>query len=170
MADPTTFDGLFGGCRRSAVHLEMRDGYMRDEPTFIAWSAGRIELDDPDSVAWRDLVRQAAARGVQVHRARIVSEPLSDYTRFEFDITEQHNIAAGEEVRWLPRRRATNIALPGNDFWLFDQETALINHFNGVGDWIETEVTTDPSIVKLCTSAFETVWERAVPHSEYRPT
>lgn len=31
-----------------------------------------------------------------------------------------HNVKAGEEVRWLPRRQASDLALPGNDFWLFD--------------------------------------------------
>lgn len=29
--------------------------------------------------------------------------------------------------------------------------------------------TDDPATVKLCTDAFEAVWERAVPHAEYRP-
>lgn len=27
---------------------------------------------------------------------------------------------AGEDVRWLPDRRTSDIALPGDDFWLFD--------------------------------------------------
>ncbi|WP_373560572.1 DUF6879 family protein [Streptomyces sp. 1331.2] len=29
------------------------------------------------------------------------------------------------------------------------------------------EVTTDPGTVRLCGSAFEAVWERAVPHDRY---
>jgi hypothetical protein len=30
------------------------------------------------------------------------------------------NAAAGEDVRWLPRRRASDLALPGTDFWVLD--------------------------------------------------
>ncbi|WP_437073189.1 hypothetical protein [Streptomyces sp. enrichment culture] len=29
---------------------------------------------------------------------------------------------------------------------------------------------TDQAVVSLCSSAFTAVWERAVPHEEYRPT
>lgn len=164
----TPFEALFGSTKRSAVHLEMRDAYMLDDPSFIAWREGRILLDDEESQAWRDLVRRTTARGVDVLRARIVSEPLSDYVRFEYDVTGPHNVAAGEQVRWLPRRHATDLALPGNDFWLFDDGVVLINHFAGDGTWTDTEAVTDPGVVKLCGSAFEAVWERATPHDEYR--
>nr|WP_030060555.1 DUF6879 family protein [Streptomyces novaecaesareae] len=147
----------------------MRDGYMRDDPVFAAWQEGRIELDGRDETAWRRLVREAAARGIAVRRARIVSEPLSDYTRFEYDITSDHNIAAGEDIRWLPRRNATDLALPGNDFWLFDGSTLLVNHFDGSGNWTDTEPVADAATVKLCAGAFDAVWTRAVPHDDYRP-
>ncbi|WP_438948653.1 DUF6879 family protein [Streptomyces atratus] len=58
---------------------------------------------------------EKAARGVRVLRARVVSEPVTEYIRFEHAITDA-NLRAGEEVRWLPRRRASTLALPGNDF------------------------------------------------------
>lgn len=31
------------------------------------------------------------------------------------------------------------------------------------------ELVTDQSVVGLCSSAFSAVWERAIPHQEYRP-
>ncbi|GAB2732055.1 DUF6879 family protein [Kitasatospora kifunensis] len=165
----TTFKELFNTCKHRAVHLEMRDSYMQTEQ-FAAWRAGRIDIDDPDSVEWRALVADATARGVQVQRLRIVSEPLSEYTRYEYDITELHNAAAGEDVRWLPRRQATALSLPGNDFWVFDTTTLLVNHFSGAGDWLDTEVVTDPALVAHCVAAFNGAWNLAVPHAEYRPT
>lgn len=66
----------------------------------------------------------------------------------------------------------TLLALPGNDFWLFDDETVLFNHFTGDGEVPardDEEVTADPAVMKLCACAFETVWERATPHEGYRP-
>ncbi|KJS53435.1 hypothetical protein VM98_25295 [Streptomyces rubellomurinus subsp. indigoferus] len=170
MALETTFEQLFRTSKQSAVHLEMRDGYMLDDPSFIAWQEdGRLVLDDPESQWWRELVRETVARGVAVRRARIVSEPMSAYTHFEYAITEQHNAAAGEQVRWLPRRQTTDLALPGNDFWLFDDEVLLVNHFAGNGDWVDTETVTAPEVVKHCKEAFAAVWERSVPHEDYRP-
>ena len=68
-----------------------------------------------------------------IRRARIVSEPVSEYIRFEYDITFT-NVEAGEDVRWLPRRRASDLLLPGNDFWVFDDRLVLWNHFTGEGE------------------------------------
>lgn len=159
--------------RRSAVHLEMRDSYMRDDPDFIAWQQGK-RLDPADRASWwrswLDYVRDATARGVVIRRARIVSEPISDYIRYEYDITFT-NIAAGEQVRWLPRRQTKDLALPGVDFWVFDDETVLYHHFTGGGQVADDgrEYVSDPALAKLCSDAFESVWQRATPHAEYRP-
>jgi hypothetical protein len=79
-------------------------------------------------------------------------------------------VAAGEDVRWLPRRQATQIALPGNDFWLFDDDTLLINHFSGEGRSTGHELNHDPDLITLCSSAFSAVWDCAVPHEHFRPT
>ncbi len=163
---------LFRECRRSAVHLEMRDSYAVEEEQadIEQWRAGRFgPAEDAESKAgWLALMRETKARGVRLRRARIVSEPVSEYIRFEYDGTPQ-NIAAGEEVRWLARTKASGLALPGNDFWLFDDARALFNHFTGEGGWLGAELTEDPRVAKLCADAFESVWALAVPHDQYQP-
>ncbi|WP_329410335.1 hypothetical protein OG802_13310 [Streptomyces sp. NBC_00704] len=163
-----TFEELFRDCRESAVHLEMRDAYMKSDPAYRDWLAD-VAIDPADRWGdWLALVSDATRRGVKVRRARIVSEPVSRYIRFEYEVTDGLNIAAGEDVRWLPRRRATGITLPGNDFWLFDSSLLLVNHFDGEGEWLEPSTSTDPHEVKLCADAFESVWELGVPHADYR--
>jgi hypothetical protein len=37
------------------------------------------------------------------------------------------------------------------------------------GVLVGTELRHEPAIVKLCGSAFEAVWDSAVPHEDYRP-
>jgi hypothetical protein len=165
------FSELIAGCTRSAVHLEMRDVYGVDDEKerFEAWRNGH-RLDPADEAEWwrpwLDLIQETVARGVVVRRARIVSEPVTDYIRFEHSGTFT-NIAAGEQVRWLPRRRASDIALPGNDFWLFDDRLIRWNHFTGDGGSAQHEVSDDPAAAKLCAEAFEAVWARAIPHDQY---
>jgi hypothetical protein len=166
------FDDLLRSCERSALHLEMRDCYMRSDPSFIEWQAGhRYAPTDRDSWwhPFNEQIAEAVGRGVDVRRARIVSEPVSEYIRFEYDVTFM-NVIAGEKVRWLPRRQATGLALPGNDFWLFDDRLVLVNHFTGEGESAGRETTEDLDVAKLCMSAFEAVWERAIPHEDYTPT
>lgn len=171
MAQAASFEDLFGRCERSAVHLEMRDGYMRSDPMFIAWQQGYRDSPSDREKWWRPwltLIQETVARGVSVRRARVVSEPISDYVRFEYDITFT-NVAAGEQVRWLSRRHASDLALPGNDFWLFDERLVLINHFTGDGELSDNELIEDTNLARLCAVAFDAVWERGTPHAEYRP-
>ncbi|MFJ8494554.1 DUF6879 family protein [Streptomyces sp. NPDC094038] len=158
--------------RRSAVHLEMRDAYQPGDPEFIAWREGkRLDPAADRSTWWRpflDVVTETTARGVVMRRSRIVSEPVTDYIKYEYDVTFP-NVVAGERVRWLPRRRAADIPLPGTDLWMFDNSAVLFTYFSGIGEVVDREWRTEPAVVELVTSAFETVWERATPHEEYKP-
>lgn len=155
------------------MHLETRDSYMLDDPTYLAWREGR-RYDPADRGSWwrpwLDVVAEATARGVVMRRARIISEPISDYIRYEFDGAFT-NVVAGEQVRWLPRRRTGDLLLPGLDFWAFDDELVIFNSFTGDGQWADPgmELCRDPDVVEQCVSAFESVWERAIPHDQYQP-
>jgi hypothetical protein len=42
---------LLGACERSAVHLELRDGYSRADPLFQRWQAAR--MFSPGCRGWR---------------------------------------------------------------------------------------------------------------------
>jgi hypothetical protein len=145
----------------------MRDSYTPEDPQFRKWKSG-IPRPVPAVPAWYDLVREHAARGVRFRRARVVSEPVSDYIRFEHEATAGLNVAAGEDVRWLPRRRASDLLLPGNDFWLFDDRLIRFHHFDGDGRIVEDELSSDPALISRVMTAFEAVWERAVPHADYQ--
>ncbi|MFJ4768640.1 DUF6879 family protein [Streptomyces uncialis] len=158
---------------RSAVHLEMRDRYaVGDEVSdFTAWlDTGRRDTDPASEywTPWVGTISRAVGRGVTVRRARVVSEPVTDYIRYEHAGTVV-NVTAGEQVRWLPRPRAADLMLPGADLWIFDGAQVLFNHFTGDGDWADPPMTlrTEPGIVEQCADAFEAVWERAVPHDRY---
>ncbi|MGA4844609.1 DUF6879 family protein [Streptomyces sp. G45] len=167
-----TFPDLLGRATESAVHLEMRDSYAVDyeSESFARWRQG-FRHDPADRASWwrpwLDLIQETVGRGVAVRRARIVSQPVSEYIRYEHSGTFT-NVAAGEQVRWLPRRQASDLALPGNDFWLIDGRLIRWNHFTGDGASAGGEISTDPAAAKLCADAFEAVWARAIPHDEFR--
>ncbi|MEV6582307.1 DUF6879 family protein [Streptomyces sp. NPDC051582] len=172
-SDVPGFDVLLDSAHHSALHLEMRDGYgvAEESAGFAHWLETGKRNVDPDSeywAFWTGLVHRTVARGVSVRRARIVSEPLSDYSRYSH-AGAAVNIAAGEEIRYLPRRQASDIALPGNDFWLIDGRLVRWNHFTGNGASAGGEMSDDPVVAALCSSAFTAVWERAVPYEEYKP-
>lgn len=160
--------------QRGAVQLEMRDGYALDDPGHLARRSGRrVDLADRASCwgSWHDHAREAADPGVTVRRARIISEPVTDYVRYKRDLTPT-NLDAGEEVCCLPRRQTGDRALPGGDFRVFDDELVLFQHVGGGGELaanVREYVVTEPSRAKSCAEVFEAVRRRAVPHAEYDP-
>ena len=162
---------LMRAAKTTAVHLELHDSYgiAREMDALKTWRATGKRNVDPASDHWRswvELIGATTGRGVAVQRARIVSEPVSEYIRYEYAGTSVV-VGAGEEVRWLPRRLASALTLPGNDFWLFDSRIVRFNHFTGDGASAEPEYTEDAAVAELCTSAFRAVWERATPHADY---
>lgn len=163
------FSDLLANTLDSAVHLETRDDYGTN-PRLEAWQRGE-QVDWNDRESWwhpfHQTIADAVARGVAIRRARIVSEPVSEYIRWEHDTT-QGNLTAGEDVRWLPRSEVPDFLVPANDFWLFDGKLLRIHHFAGDGSHVRDELNTDAKTLKLCASVFESIWQRATPHSEYK--
>ena len=108
-----SFAELLASTHRSVICFEMRDSYDQTVKGFAEWQAtggtGAYEWGDH-----LDVVRAAVARGVTIRRVRVVSEPLSEYLRWEHACTDV-NVSAGEDVRWLPRTKATDLLLPGAD-------------------------------------------------------
>ncbi|MEU4227271.1 DUF6879 family protein [Nonomuraea sp. NPDC026600] len=164
---------LLEGFEREALHLEMRDVYTMaaEQESYGDFLAGRPrgrEQEAERRKEWLSLVRQAVTAGKAMRRARIVSEPVSDYVRWEWHGSEL-SIEAGEEIRWLTRQRVGAIGLPANDFWLFDGRTLVVNIFDGDGRLIDNEVSTESDLVDLCSTAFEKVWAKAITHRAYCP-
>ena len=161
------FADLLGACRHTAFKLEFRDSYMTEDPGYKAWAAGDLKSAIAAYSDSADRMRAAVTRGVRIQRVRIVSVPVSTYIAFEHAVTDEVNITAGEMIRWLPRRHASNLALPGNDVWVFDDRIVEFYHFAGDGSYLGNEVTKVPEVVQLCSTAFTAAWTRAIDHHDF---
>lgn len=163
------FGRLLAGFGRHAIHLETRDAYGTavELPHLGRWAAG--EPDDLEWLrGWCSTVRRHVAAGRTVQRARIVSEPLSDYQRWSRSIAHAM-VDAGEDIRWVPRRLVSSIPIPGNDFYVFDGRLVVFLHYAGNGLGTAKTTSTASADIRLCRSAFDAVWELAVPHRDYQP-
>lgn len=162
-----SFEELLAAATRSVVHLEARDTYDCGDPAFQRWKTDGDTSYDWD--AWIALVGAATGRGVRFRRLRIISEPVSDYIRWEYAIS-YGNIKAGEELRWLPRHLAFDLPHPVADFFMWDQRLIAYN-FTG-GDGVDTgrmEYIADPRQIIPVVGMFEMLWERGIPHADYTP-
>jgi hypothetical protein len=79
-------------------------------------------------------------------------------------------VNAGEDIRWVPRRLVSSVALPGNDFFMLDRRLVIFLHYAGSGLNTDFTTSTDPHDIALCGAAFDAVWQLGVQHSEYKPS
>jgi hypothetical protein len=162
-----SFEDLLAATVRSVVHLEARDTYDATDPGYLKWREDGDSSYDWDS--WIALVGAAVDRGIRFRRLRIVSEPVSDYIRWEHAIS-YGNVTAGEELRWLPRHRAFDLPHPVADFFMWDQRLIAYNFTDGAGtDTGRMEYVADPRQILPVVGMFEMLWERGVPHADYIP-
>ncbi|MBA3338899.1 MAG: hypothetical protein H0T54_03980 [Geodermatophilaceae bacterium] len=162
------FDRLFSDFEREAIHLETRDAYGTsvELPHMAKWAAGAH--DDLEWLqSWCATLRGHIKAGKSVRRARIVSEPLSDYQRWSYSIADPM-VDAGEDIRWVPRRLVSSVALPGNDFYLFDDRLVVFLLYAGNGLSTDLVTSTDPADIRLCRSSFEAVWKVSIAQSDYK--
>jgi hypothetical protein len=163
------FDRLLRAFNQDSLHLELRDAYGTEVelPHMAKWAAG-----EPDDLAWLEdwcaTLRDHVRAGRSVRRARVVSEPLSDYQRWSYSIARPM-VDAGEDIRWVPRRLVSSVAFPGNDCYLFDDRLVVFLIYSGAGLATDRVASTDPDDIRLCRSAFERAWKFSIPHSDYQP-
>jgi hypothetical protein len=147
----------------------MRDAYGTavELPHMAKWASG-----EPDDLEWLQgwcaTLREHVKASRSVLRARIVSEPLSDYQRWSYSIAYPM-VEAGEDIRWVSRRLVSSVALPGNDFYLFDDRLAVFLLYAGNGLGVGKVRSAEPADLRLCRSSFEAAWKLSIPHREYAP-
>ncbi|WP_434740774.1 DUF6879 family protein [Micromonospora sp. SH-82] len=138
---------MFATFERTALKLEVRRNYRipSEDHAFQEFLEGRAPGTDWLQ-PWLDLVAAQTAAGKRIKRIRIVDNPPSDYLRFEMAVTP-HNLRAGEDIRYLSRRRVTTLALPDYDFWLLDAHTIVDLHFTDDDRYLGYTTTTAPHLV-----------------------
>src|SRR6266480_3777019 len=149
------FDELLRTFERESIHLETRDAYGTEVelPHMAKWASG-----EPDDLAWLEdwcnILRAHVSASRTVRRARIVSEPLSDYQRWSHSIAHPM-VEAGEDIRWVPRRLVSSIGIPGNDFYLLDDRLVVFLIYTGNGLNADFQTSSGLADIDLCRSAFE---------------
>src|SRR5436189_1343930 len=150
--EPLTYDEFKALLRASkrAWHVEFRDTYnveSEDE------SYERFRSGEPDIyewlAEWLELIQEVTTAGVAVQRARIVTVPHGDYTRWGFAVAP-HSIAAGEDIRYLPRHQIEDLDLPQEDYWLFDDDILVLSIFSEDGRTGGFALEPDPDATAHC--------------------
>ena len=164
--DREEFERLFDAFTKSAWRLEIQGTY--DEPEERE-PLRRFLTGESDDLAWMtdwfDWVAELTAAGRRIGRVRVLTEPLTDYLRFELSFTGQA-VDAGEDIRLLAANDARKLQLPREDFWFFDDRLIAVLLFGDTGV-TAAEVIDDPSEVNRYRAVQQLALSAAVPYREW---
>ncbi|AEA28886.1 hypothetical protein Psed_6815 (plasmid) [Pseudonocardia dioxanivorans CB1190] len=133
---------MYGRFTDYAWRYEGRDVYTVDgeqERIDAFLRSGVVPRKTRDNNGWIRVVEDVCARGASVGRVRVVGHPVTDYTRFEF-AAYPDNIDAGEDVQVIERQQLDRAWDSVPDFWLFDDTTAFVQHFDEGGRFLGAEL------------------------------
>lgn len=139
--------------QRSAYRLELQANYVEagEEDPVPPFLTGQPRHPSAELRDWFAQVAEATAAGKSVRRVRVQQDPPTPYQAWERWLG-QWNTAAGEDILYLSRPRAHTIGLlPAagtTDYWLFDDQWAILMHFDKTGHRIGNEITDDPEPVE----------------------
>ncbi|GHA64136.1 hypothetical protein GCM10010330_16190 [Streptomyces tendae] len=158
---------LFRDFRHTAWRLETRRGYASDRksPLWPRFLAGEDVAAEPAN-AWRQNVREQVDQGKRFERVRLVDAPLTQGQEFLL-ARAPSNVAAGEDIRYLPRSEAHALRLPDHDLWLFDSKTVARFEFDEDDTTLGVYVTEDPAEVLAACQARDAAWHHAVPAADF---
>ncbi len=143
--------------------MEVRESYAapREVESFKKFRAGE-PVDLSWAETWFSIIREATAEGRHFSRVRVVSMPLSDYSRFGL-WAAQFTSDAGEDIRYVTRDEAQKAELPNHDYWLFDSRKLVRMHFGDEDRFLGGEIIEDAAeIVK------HNYWSDAARHCAVR--
>lgn len=145
--------------------METRDQYYSPSETeaLRQFAAGE-PVDFGWFQNWLTMICEATAEGRRFSRVRVVSEPLTDYTRFGVFCSE-HTNAAGEDIRYLMRDQAAD--LPDYDYWLFDSRLLVMMHFDAEENFLGGEIIEDPAVIVQHSYWRDAAWHRAVRRDDF---
>nr|WP_255311908.1 DUF6879 family protein [Streptomyces sp. PTY087I2] len=115
---------------------------------------------------WLTMIRDATSKGRRFTRVRVVSLPLTDYSRFGVWCAQFTN-GAGEDIRYLTRDRADAGQLPNHDYWLFDSRKLVRMHFDDADAFLGGEVIEDASEVVQHNYWRDAAWHHAIRRDDF---
>lgn len=158
---------MFEAFEHTAFRLEVRDRY--DAP-YENESLQKFLAGEQDGLPWMQswlaLLREQTPQGRRFARVRVVSMPLTDYSRFGVWCA-QFTDGAGEDIRYLTRDQAQAEGLPAHDYWLFDSRTLVQLHFDDEDRFLGGEVIEDPAVIVQHNYWRDVAWHKAARRDDF---
>ncbi len=96
-----------------------------------------------DTLWWREM-KVRNEQDITTQRVRLVTEPLTDYTKWELAYLKEAKEYSGDDIRIITEKeffKITSEEIP--DFWLIDNEYVFLMHYGKSGKYLHSEQVTN---------------------------
>lgn len=163
------FRALADAARGSVFRLETLQRYVipGEAEDLDAFLQGRPQPNSKRRLEpWLQRLRESIAAGKRWQRVHVVTYPLSDYLRFELT-GYQEGVAAGEDIRIADRDAHRDLDQLTQDFWLFDDQIAVMMRYDADGRFLGYERADTPGDLTRCRQQRDLALAHATPLREY---
>ncbi|MEV5596761.1 DUF6879 family protein [Streptomyces sp. NPDC052496] len=131
----------FAEIKQEAWRLETLSQYLvpHEAEEFAAFREGR-PLTPYTASPYTERISRQRAEGKRNGRVHIVTQPLSEYLKFEFTRYYEVHVRAGDEIRILDVTDRLNPLEGVQDFWMFDRVEVVLMNYEPDGRQINREV------------------------------
>lgn len=169
MMDLTELGGYLFQDMRDLLRIETLDWYdsAADDPHYRRWlNTGQVEMNDTWQ-AWLDRIRGDTEAGITWRRVHVVSEPLTDYLRFELGVQYVANAQAGEQIRIF--NAPTEAVAEMEDFFVANGHRVAVSSYDTTGKFQSARVPegADQWGADQWAHFGESLWAAAVPFAEW---
>jgi hypothetical protein len=132
---------MFRGIQSEAWRLETLPQYLvpQEAEEIEAFRSGKRIDPHTYSSPYTDDLKRLRTEGKRKGRVHVLTQPLSEYLRFEFSRYYAAHALAGEDIRILDVTGRENPLQGTQDFWLFDRSTVVLMNYEDDGTQISRE-------------------------------
>lgn len=143
-------------------------GVVSDDEDFHRYLDGAPEPDASGKSAWLQQLRDDTANGRIWRNVHVVSEPLGDYLRYQFEWCYVPNMAAGQQIRVLSTETtpAADAVLELGDFYVIEGIRAARMRYGDDGSFDGVAAVGDDA-ARSYRAIAEMAWNMATPFTEW---
>jgi len=128
--------------KESAFRLETLPQYLVPQKAerFAMWNSGEpLPPRTPENSKWLARLQRDSTTGFRWYRVHILDQPLTSYLRFEL-YSYLEGMAVGNEIYVADRDSHPELKEFHEDFWLYDNETAVRMIYDDEGHFLYPEL------------------------------
>ena len=134
-------------CKNSLFRFEGLQDYSEEDGAKwveIFTTTGKLaELPDERNEWWKEM-KERNEKGLLTQRVRLVTKPMTDYTKMELAYLKEAKKYSGDDIRIIDEKSFNELMPNGlKDFWIIDDTYVFLMEYSPKGKYLKSQLVED---------------------------